>query len=107
MPTTIINVAASGTNHIVPAASVPSGFCIRVTAFWVSISGTVNCKFQSSGGSDLTGLFYGTANKDWYGGPTGLQQRGLFQTLVNEGLDVNLSGAIAVGGYVNYELVGQ
>jgi hypothetical protein len=113
MPTTaVINASASGANVLVAASAVPTGFAVRVLAWQLSLSGAVNAKFQSSGGTDLPGLVYGPlasgAPQSVNSPPLGLDaNRGQFQTLKNEGLTLNLSAAVAVGGYVIYEFVSQ
>ena len=60
----------------------------------------VNVKFQShTTPTDLTGLFYLAANGGFV---LPYNEAGWFSTLAGEALDINLSGAIAVGGVVGY-----
>lgn len=99
-----IAASSSGANAVVAAAS---GIKYRVLGFVLSFSGTVNAKWQS-GSTDRTGLFYGVANvvvaspalpvADRQTRPTAQ-----FETSAGEALTLNLSGAVAVGGYVVYE----
>lgn len=105
MPTTT-PIANAATGAVVSARS---GFAIRVLAWSFSWSGTTNLKWQSSGGpTDLTGLFYGVANSQFSSGGLGLDQnRGHFQTLSGEALNLNNSGSVAVGGHVVWEYVSQ
>jgi hypothetical protein len=94
-----IAAAGSGDNSLVAAVT---GKRFRVHAFALSFAGTVDAKFQSAA-SDLTGLFYGVANNQVV---APYCEEGLFQTAVGEALELNLSAAIAVGGYLVYSEVG-
>lgn len=107
MPITVaIAASSSGANAIVAGET---GFKYRVLAFVLSFGGTVNAKWQS-GSTDLTGLFYGVAGVV-AGSPTLPQPKtqpvptGQFTTAPDEALNLNLSGAVAVGGYVVYEKI--
>lgn len=92
-----VAAASSGNNTIVAAVTSKK---IRVLAAKLSFSGTVNAKWQSgAGGTDLTGLTYGVANVvDSYA----FNPLGHFETASGVLLNLNLSGAVAVGGYVVY-----
>lgn len=95
-----IAVSSSGVN-IVIAAMV--GKAIRVLSYVLTANGTVNVKWQSHTlPTDLTGLDYLVANT---GVSSGYSPIGHFQSRVGESLDINLSGAIAVGGHLTYILV--
>jgi hypothetical protein len=60
----------------------------------------VNAKFQSgAGGTDLTGLYYLAANG---GMVLPYNKLGWFETAVSALLNLNLSGAIPVGGCITY-----
>lgn len=109
MPSTaVINASASGVNHVITAANVPAGMCVRVLAWTLSFSAAVNANWQSSGGTVMTGLYYGGTDTVVNSPDLGLDtNRGQCQTQKGEGLDLNLSGAVAVGGHVVYEFVGQ
>lgn len=107
MPKTVAIAAAnSGAANMLVAAV--TGQVIRVLAYKLSFSGTVNAKFQSGAATDLTGLIYGTAAKD-SNSPrlpqAGTQGRPVaqFETAAGEDLTLNLSGATAVGGWLMYE----
>lgn len=107
MPNTVaIAAAAAGANEVLPAAV---GYKYRVLAFVLSFSGTVNAKFQSDT-TDLTGLVYGVAG-GVAASPTipvpasQVTPPGQFVTGAGEALNLNLSGATAVGGYVVYEKI--
>jgi glycine cleavage system protein P-like pyridoxal-binding family len=89
-----VAVSASGT---LVAAVV--GCQIRVIAFALTSSGTVNVKFQSHTTGDLTGLFYEIANTGFVLSPN---TWGWFETVVGEALDISLSAGIPVGGVLTY-----
>jgi len=60
----------------------------------------VNVKFQSrTAPTDVSGLFYLAANGGFV---LGNSDGGWFQTLPGEALDINLSGAVPVGGVLVY-----
>jgi hypothetical protein len=95
-----IVASASGVTTIINA--VP-GKRIRVVAMLITASAAVNVKWQSHVlPTDLTGLAYYAANG---GDVLTPNPWGWFQSLVGEALDINLSGAVAVGGHMNYILV--
>lgn len=99
-----IAAASSGANAIVAAVA---GRRIRVVGFLLSFSGTVNAKWQSAS-TDLSGLYYGVANTVVEGAPFPEQiggQSGHFETAQGAALNLNLSGAVAVGGHLAYILV--
>lgn len=105
MPTAAIAASASGDNEVVPAMA---GTKIRVVGGVKSFGGTVNAKWKSGASTDLTGLYYGILGSqvplDY--GPEGMGgMRGHFETAAGEALNLNLSGNVAVGGHVVYELV--
>jgi hypothetical protein len=93
-----IAVSGSGATALVTANSTKR---IRVTSIVLVSNGTVNVKFQSAA-TDVTGLAYLVANT---GFSSGYNPKGHFQTAINEALNINLSGAIAVGGWLKYVLV--
>lgn len=92
-----ISASSSGDNTIVTGVTSKK---IRVLAFRVNGSAAVNWKFQSSTGGDITGLFYCVSGGQ--GEIGAFSPVGLFQTVAGEDLQLNLSGAVAVGGYVVY-----
>jgi len=93
-----ISISASGT--IVAAVG---GKKIRVLAYVLSFSGSVNAKFQSHvTPTDLTGLIYGAAG---IVAQSGFSPVGHFETIVGEALDLNLSAGTAVGGHVIYDTI--
>lgn len=100
----IISESASGDNEVVAAVANKR---IRVCGYVLSFSGTVNAKFRSAS-TDLSGLIYGAAAAVAVA-PVGPQQPGgvpgWFETAVGEALNLNLSGATAVGGHVSYLLM--
>lgn len=75
---------------------------IRVLAYNLSFSGTVNAKFQSDGAGtpvDLTGLKYGVVNVVV---PASYNPKGWFESGAGKTLDLNLSAGVAVGGELVY-----
>ncbi len=94
-----IAAASSGVNALVTAVG---GKKIRVLAYNFIANGTVNAKFQSDGAGtpvDLTGLKYCVANM---GICAPANQFGWFESASGKSLDLNLSGATAVGGELVY-----
>lgn len=97
--TTFGNPSSSGNTLVVAAAG--AGIMIRVLSIVVINGATSNSvKFQS-GTTDITCLFA-------YAGNGGMvldhNKAGHFQTAANEALNINLSGASAVGYQLNYQL---
>lgn len=93
-----IAVSTSGNNPIVAAVT---GKKIRVLAYILVGSDAVNAKFQSaSGGTDLTGLKYIAGAGGGVCAP--FNPVGWFETASGQLLNLNLSGAVAVGGELVY-----
>lgn len=95
-----ITASGSGNNAIVAAVSSKK---IRVIAYALSPNAAVNAKWQSDGAGtpvDLTGLIYMTAQGN--GIAQGFNPVGYFESASGKSLDLNLSGGVAVGGYVVY-----
>lgn len=92
-----ISASSSGNNTIVAAVT---GKKIKVLRMTLTANGAVNAKFQSgAGGTDITGLHYLAANGGWV---EPFCQEGLFETTAGSLLNLNLSGAVAVGGSLTY-----
>ncbi len=92
-----ISASTSGDNTLVTAVASKK---VRVVALTLVANAAVNAKFQSgAGGTDLTGLFYLAST-------TGIvlpfNPVGWFETASNTLLNLNLSGAVAVGGCLTY-----
>ncbi len=92
----VIAASSSGDNAIV--AAVPTKK-IRVLAYNMVANGAVNAKFQSDA-TDKTGLKYFDAAGAGICAP--FNPVGWFETVAGEKLDLNLSGAVAVGGELVY-----
>lgn len=92
----IIQEAGSGDNEVV---ALVSGKKIRVLAYNFVASGAVNAKWRS-GTTDITGLTYMDAAGKGKVAP--FSPVGWFETAASEALNLNLSGAVAVGGEVVY-----
>jgi hypothetical protein len=93
-----IAASSSGNNTLVAAVT---GKKIRVLGFNFIGNGAVNAKFQDgAGGTDLTGLYYIPAAGG--GVSVGYSRAGWFETTAATLLNLNLSGAVAVGGSLVY-----
>jgi hypothetical protein len=83
--------------------------CKRIVlcGYALSFSGNVNAKWQSAS-TDKSGLLYGAAAANVVC-PVGPQQPGgipgWLETAAGEALNLDLSGATAVGGHVSYLIV--
>jgi len=96
----VLQVSASG-QIIAPVA----GKKIRVVALFANAAGTVNANFQSGGVSpttSLTGAMYMVANS---GAVLPFNELGWFDTNAGEGLFMELSAGVAIGGIIQYVLV--
>jgi hypothetical protein len=91
----VIAASSSGANAIVTAVT---GKKIRVLAYNFMASGAVNAKWQSAS-TDKSGLKYLAANT---GIVAGYNKVGWLETASDEALNLNLSGAVAVGGELVY-----
>lgn len=91
-----IVASASGVTNLVAAVATKK---IRVMSYVLISNGAVNVKFQTHvTPTDLSGLLYLVANT----GASASSPYGLFQSVSGEALDLNLSGAVAVGGHLSY-----
>lgn len=92
-----ISAASSGDNTLIAAVA---GTKMRVLSLVLSASGAVNARFQSAAAGDyLTGLFYMTTNSMIV---LPHNPHGWFETDKGELLNLELSGAVAVGGCLTY-----
>ena len=92
-----ISASSSGANTIVAAVAAKK---LRVLSYVISASAAVNAKWQSHAiPTDKTGLLYMATNG---GAVAGFNPAGWFETIAGEALDLNLSGATAVGGHLSY-----
>jgi hypothetical protein len=104
-----IQASTNGSNNVLVAAV--SGKVIRVLAYLLSFSGSVNAKFQSNQSTDLTGLHYGIAGTVAASPPVpvnvvaGSRPPACFETAAGEALTLNLSAGTPVGGWLVYELL--
>jgi len=96
---TFASVAASSSGNNTAVAAV-TGKRIRVHQAFLMATSAVNIKWQTAaGGTDLTGLGYPAANGGYV---LPYSPVGWFETNAGELLNLNLSGAIAVGGVIGY-----
>ena len=93
-----ISASSSGNNTVVAAVTSKK---IRVLGWNLVGNGAVNAKWQDgAGGTDLTGLYYVAAAGGGICVP--FNPVGWFETSSNTLLNLNLSGAVAVGGSLCY-----
>lgn len=93
-----ITASSSGATTIVAAVTSKK---IRVLAWDLKVNAAVNFKWQSHvTPTDLTGLYYCNGQGD--GVARASNPFGYFETVAGEALDLNLSGAVAVGGVLTY-----
>lgn len=92
-----LSASALGTNTVVATVSAKR---IRVVQWIATTKAAVDFKWQSHGGTDLTGLFYSSGAGGGAGGA--YNPLGHFQTGTAEALDINLSVATTVGGSLVY-----
>lgn len=91
-----ISASAAGATPVVAAVANRR---IRVLSYVLTASGAVNAKFQS-GSTDVSGLLYfDDAGRSV---SAAFSPVGHFQTAAGEALNINLSGATAVGGHLTY-----
>jgi hypothetical protein len=92
----IVSESSSGDNEVVAAVALKK---IRVVAWDVVVNAAVNFKWRTAA-TDITGLYY------MPGQGAGLARSfnpvGYFETVAGEALNLNLSGAVAVGGVITY-----
>lgn len=89
------NVASSGDNQVVAAHATKK---TRVVGYYLSFSGTANAKWRN-GTTDISDLHYGVANT--LSEPP-IYKGGYFETSSNTALNLNLSAAVNVAGWVLY-----
>jgi hypothetical protein len=101
----VVDASDSGSNTLVAAVASKQ---IRVLAFALMGGGTVTAAFGSDDGAPtptvtpITGGFALVANTQVV---AGFNPVGWFETVAGEALDLDLSGAVAVGGCLVYTLV--
>ena len=95
-----IDAATNGDNSIVAAVAAKS---IRVLSYVLVSAGTVTVRFESAaGGTALTGQMTMAVNTTH---AAAFSPVGHFQTIAGEALNLELSGAVSVDGFLVYELV--
>lgn len=89
--------SASGVTNVLALVAAKK---LRVLALQLTANAAVNVKWQSHvTPTDITGLAYLAANGGYV---LPFNPVGWFQTIAGEALDINLSGAVAVGGSLTY-----
>jgi hypothetical protein len=95
-----LTASSSGAQQLIAAVSSKK---IRVLALALVANAAVNVKFQSHvTPTDISGLYYCAQNGGFV---LPFNPAGWFQTVSGEALDINLSGAVAVGGSIVYVTV--
>jgi len=98
--TAVIDHASSGNNTVVAAVT---GKKIVVTSFCLVSAGTVTARFESAAdGTALTGQMTMAVNTS-VAAP--YNEAGHFWTVAGELLNLELSGAVSVDGWLTYRLV--
>jgi hypothetical protein len=93
-----VSASTSGASTVIAAVASKK---LRVLQFWLTGNGAVNANLQShTTTATATGLVYIAAAGGGISAP--FSPVGLFETVAGEALDINLSGAVAVGGGVVY-----
>ena len=94
-----INISSAGANVVIPA--VP-GRSIIVLLYKIVCSGAVTVTWESSGGTVLDGPCSFSGN----GGESApYSEHGHFRTLRGEGLVIDLSAGVQVGGHLLYGVI--
>ena len=93
-----IDASSSGDNEVVAASS---GKVIRVLAYTIVSAGTVTAKWRSAT-TDISGPMPLVASSGVSPSPLQRYDQCLMQTSAGQALNLNLSGAIAVGGHLTY-----
>ena len=107
-----ISVSASGDNTVVTGVA---NFAVRVLGYVLTASAAVNARWMSDTAGNakaLSGLLYFTLTTSGsisvvVAPVVPMNGRGWFQADAGKDLNLNLSGAQAVGGHLLYELVSQ
>jgi hypothetical protein len=94
-----INASSSGNNTVISAVASKQ---IVVISYDFVCAGAVTVTWESSGGSIIGGPQSYAANSGINGGEN---LHGHFETVRGEGLVLDLSGAVQVGGKLSYVLI--
>lgn len=92
----LIDVATTGDNQLVTAVT---NKILRVLSYYLVCAGAVTVQFQDDAGANLTGDMSFAANGgiSVYG-----HHKAMLDTGSGQGLDINLSGNVAVSGWLCY-----
>lgn len=97
-----INVSASGNNVVVAASPYRQWPCILVLRYTLKVANAVTIQWLGSQGSTLSGPMPFVSAGD--GVIESFDPGGYFLTAPGDDLILNLSGDVAVGGYLLYDL---
>lgn len=102
----VISASAAGDTTVIAGVA---GKKIRVLDYIVTSNGGVDIQWQSTDGTNLSGVMY-MGLHGWLSAVGGYQTPagmfGLFEVPADEGLVINLSAAVAVGGHLTYQFIG-
>lgn len=96
-----IDISSSGDNTIVSADATRK---IKVLSYSFVCGGTVNVRWKSGAGTNLSGAMSFIANTGMTAGPGTPAGGHLLETAANQALVMNLSGAVQVSGHLSYYL---
>ena len=97
--TALVEMSTKVQTDLVTASS---GKIIRVTGVFITAAGTSTVQFKSAGDSDRTGEMPISV-----GSPImACKDGGLFETGVGDRLTLDNGAAVAIGGWITYELAG-
>lgn len=95
-----IDVNTSGDNTIIPAAS---GLKLKVTSCMLVVAGDVDMRFESdAGGTALSGVMSFAADGNGFVWPPAMPGYHWIETAASNLLNLELSAAVQVGGFINY-----
>ncbi|MCK5608186.1 hypothetical protein KAR91_40265 [Candidatus Pacearchaeota archaeon] len=95
-----IAVSGQGNNELV---ALVGGEQIKVLSLMLSAAGAVDVRLESGGGADLTGdVTLAAAGDHFELSPPANVDMHHFETVAGEALDIDLSAAVYVGGYLTY-----
>lgn len=101
MPSAAIDTSASGDTTVIAAPG--AGKFLRVHGYDLAPAGTVSVKWKDTAGASYSGVMPTVVGA----GPNeAFAHDGLFDLAANTGLVLNLSGAVQVGGTVDYSVRG-
>lgn len=96
-----VSASSSGDNAVVAADATKK---IKILHYTLVADAAVAVKWKSGAGTDLTGAMSFAANGGTSSPAASPAAGWLFETAVNEALNLNLGGAVGVRGHISYFL---